>query len=329
MQRWRKFIGNNLIISWCWLWSQHTQSDVNIPQALSMHAFATTLHSVSVDIPQTLQSILGYLPTHTICFEMSYVSLISRFSFCLPFSGSDGQSASHACHLQDLPTSKFLSGAWRPHQPWPPRWTNGRHSPISWRFNWPGSVSSPRVYPWFIFFHLDLGRRQIRFGCSVSSAALLRGDAKAVIELKCVVSHRTWEKELISRETVSAVGIFRVQENQMWKYSMCYFCIPFWNTHFTPTFFLQHYLKLVQVCILSFYEGLCWFDHFNSVLPQPLFSAVVLPLMSSPNCPLSQAPHSFCLRSRFNFLLCPSALVCGLLFLFLVCTVIIKYRTTL
>ena len=218
MQRWRKFIGNNLIISWCWLWSQHTHSLTWISPRLSacMRSLSHCIQSALI-FPRLFSqfSVIYRLIQYVV--EMSYVTLISRFSFCLPFSGSDGQSASHACHLQDLPTSKFLSAAWRPHQPQPPRWTNGRHSPISWRFNWPGSVSSPRVYPWFIFFHLDLGCRQIRFGCSVSSAALLRGDAKAVIELKCVVSHRTWEKELISRETVSAVGIFRVRENQMWK----------------------------------------------------------------------------------------------------------------
>lgn len=97
------------------------------------------------------------------------------------------------------------------------------------------------------------------------------------------------------------------------------------NAHIYDSFFillpcddshsLQPYLKLLEVCILSFYEG-CVVLIISVLLPQLPLCAVVL----GPPPAVSSHPPSY-FRRRFNFPLSPPAQACGLLFLFPVCTV--------
>lgn len=141
-------------------------------------------------------------------------------------------------------------------------------------------------------------------------------------------------KQPFSWRRMSQADMFWFRRNQMWKSSIC-ICRPvFKNTFLTrsDSRSLQHYLKLLEVYICSFCEGLC-FDHFTSLLSFNTFLLLyTVSLFFSSHWFLFHLGSislffslSFFTRSCFDFLLFPY--LCCVAFIFLGC--ILTCRRTL
>ena len=132
---------------------------------------------------------------HYGCIQVCYIIRAECVGLCHSlsssvsplFSGSDGQSASHARHLQDLPSSQFLKRAWL------------SISHISLANQRPVFSDFLEIYLiWICFpvfsliyyFHLDLGINRF----SLATLCLLqhcKSEVKALIKMKYLVSELT------------------------------------------------------------------------------------------------------------------------------------------